>query len=86
MNHALAKPARAIDWRFLEERFGTVYTDGPGQPPLATRLMAGLAILKHTHHLSDEVVCGHWVENPYFQYFCGKEFFQHKLPPALRVR
>jgi hypothetical protein len=25
-----------------------VYTDKPGQPPLPTRLMAGLAILKHT--------------------------------------
>jgi len=48
MNHALVKLARAIDWRFLEETFGAVYTDKPGQPPLPTRLMAGLAILKHT--------------------------------------
>jgi transposase, IS5 family len=80
MNHALAKLARTIDWRFLEERFGAVYMDGPGQPPLATRLMAGLAILKHTHNLSDEVLCDRWVENPYFQYFCGEEFFQHRLP------
>ena len=29
--------------------FGAVYTDKPGQPPLPTRLMAGLAILKHTY-------------------------------------
>jgi IS5 family transposase len=77
MNHALVKLARAIDWRFLEERFGTVYTDKPGQPPLPTRLMAGLAILKHTYDLSDEALCDRWVENPYFQYFCGEEFFQH---------
>ena len=21
----------------------------------------------------------HWVENPYFQFFCGEEFFQHRL-------
>jgi hypothetical protein len=34
MNHALVKLARAIDWRFLEERFGAVYSDTPGQPPL----------------------------------------------------
>jgi hypothetical protein len=54
LNHALAKLARTIDWGFLEERFGAVYTDGPGQPPLPTRLMAGLAILKHTFDLSDE--------------------------------
>src|SRR5256884_9009445 len=41
--------------------------------------MAGLAILKHTYNLSDEVVCEQWVENPYYQYFCGEEFFQHRL-------
>src|SRR6201995_6128702 len=78
-NHALAKLARQIDWRFLEERFGAVYSDKPGQPPLPTRLMAGLAILKHTYDLSDEVLCERWVENPYYQYFCGEEFFQHRL-------
>ena len=56
MEHASVKLARAIDWRFLEERFGAVYTDGPGSPPLPTRLMAGLTILKHMHDLSDEVL------------------------------
>src|SRR5262249_2064419 len=30
MNHALVQLARAIDWRFLEERFGAVYSDKPG--------------------------------------------------------
>ena len=80
MGHALVKLAQTIDWGFLEEKFGAVYTDGPGQPPLPTRLMAGLAILKHTYNLSDEVVCELWLENPYYQYFCGEEFFQHQLP------
>jgi hypothetical protein len=54
MGHPLARLAATIDWRFLEERFGAVYSDRPGQPPLPTRLMAGLSILKHTHNLSDE--------------------------------
>ena len=79
LNHALVKLARVIDWRFLEERFGSIYTDGPGGPPLPTRLMAGLAILKHMHDLSDEALCERWLENPYFQFFCGEEFFQHRL-------
>jgi transposase, IS5 family len=48
-------------------------------PPLPTRLMAGLAILKHTYDLPDEALCDRWVENPYFQYFCGEAFFQHAL-------
>ena len=42
--------------------------------------MAGLAILKYTDNLSDEELCARWVENPYYQYFCGEEFFLHELP------
>src|ERR1700731_4533874 len=72
-------PGRTGDWGFLEREFGAVYTDDPGRPPLPTRLMAGLAILKHTYDLSDEVLCERWVENPYYQFFCGEEFFQHRL-------
>src|ERR1700729_4254377 len=79
MDHALAKLGRAIDWRFLEDRFGAVYSDKAGHPPLPTRLMAGLSILKHMHDLSDEDLCARWVEHPYYQLFCGEEFFQHKL-------
>jgi len=79
LDHALVRLARAIDWRFLEEKLGAVYTDEPGRPPLPTRLMAGLSILKHSYNLSDEVLCERWVENPYFQCFCGEEFFQHRL-------
>jgi IS5 family transposase len=79
LKHPLVALARTVDWGFLESRFGEVYTDDPGHPPLPTRLMAGLAILKHTYDLSDEVLCERWVENPYYQYFCGEEFFQHRL-------
>jgi transposase, IS5 family len=78
--HALAKLARTIDWNFLSQQLGAVYTDQPGRPPLPTRLMAGLAILKHMHDLSDEALSDRWLENPYYQYFCGEEFFRHKLP------
>jgi IS5 family transposase len=80
LQHALVKLSKAIDWGFLEQQLGAVYDDKPGRPPLPTRLMAGLAILKHMHNLSDEVLCECWMENPYFQLFCGEEFFQHILP------
>jgi IS5 family transposase len=79
MNHELVRLSQAIDWAHLEARFGEVYSDGPGMPPLPTRLMAGLAIVKHTFDLSDEEVCARWVENPYFQYLCGETFFRHEL-------
>src|SRR5262245_39409571 len=65
---------------FLSGRFGSVCSAGPGQPPLPTRLVAGLLILKHMHALSDEVLCARWLENPYYQYFCGEEAFRHELP------
>jgi IS5 family transposase len=41
--------------------------------------MAGLSILKHLHDLSDEALCERWLENPYYQLFCGEEFFRHRL-------
>src|SRR5690242_5297966 len=66
-DHPLAKLAGQIDWPFLESKFGAAYTDRPGRPPLPTRLMAGLAILKHMHNLSDEELCARWLENPYYR-------------------
>jgi transposase, IS5 family len=78
--HPLVRLAGEIDWGFLGGRFGSVCAPGPGQPGLPTRLVAGLFILKHMHNLSDEVLCARWVENPYYQYFCGELSFCHKLP------
>ena len=80
LKHALVTLAKTVSWSFIEGKCGEVYADGPGMPPLPTRLMAGLAILKYTFDLSDEELCDRWVENPYFQYFCGEEFFLHELP------
>lgn len=84
MQHQLVKLAKTVNWKHLEAVCGEVYSDSPnskgGQPPLPTRLMAGLQILKFTFDLSDEELCDRWVENPYFQFFCGEEFFCHELP------
>ena len=32
------------------------------------------------HSLSDELVVDRWVENPYWQYFCGYDLLQWKMP------
>lgn len=80
LRHPLVRLAAEIDWEFVGQRFGAVYRAGPGQPPLPTRLIAGLLILKHMHNLSDEALCARWVENPYFQFFCGELVFLHDLP------
>ena len=80
LRHPLVRLAAEIDWDFLAGRFSSVCRLGPGQPPLPTRLIAGLFILKHMHNLSDEALCDRWVENPYFQYFCGEVVFRQDLP------
>jgi transposase, IS5 family len=80
MGHPLVRLAALIDWNILDDRFSSVCQTGPGQPGLPTRLVAGLFILKHMHNLSDEVLCARWIENPYYQYFCGELSFCHRLP------
>jgi hypothetical protein len=80
LGHPLVRLAREIDWGFLDRRFASVCTPGPGQPGRPTRLVAGLFILKHMHNLSDEVLCARWLENPYYQFFCGELSFCHRPP------
>ena len=65
LGHPLVRLAREIDWGFLDGRFADVCTAGAGQPPLPTRLVAGLFILKHMHDLSDEALCARWLEDLY---------------------
>jgi transposase, IS5 family len=80
LGHPLVRLAQRIDWGFLDRRFSSVCTAGDGRPPLPTRLVAGLLILKHMHSLSDEGLCARWLENPYYQFFCGELSFCHRLP------
>jgi IS5 family transposase len=51
----------------VDEEFGAAYVDAPGRPPLPTRLMAGLAILKAKYDLSDEELGERWVESLYYR-------------------
>jgi transposase, IS5 family len=77
--HELCQLAERIAWQGLVDEFGPLYAE-QGRPGVPIRLMAGLHYLKHALGLSDEVVVKSWVENPYWQYFCGEEYFQHRLP------
>lgn len=78
-HHELVRLANAIEWSRFDGAFGERYGD-KGRPALPTRLMVGLNILKYMHGLSDPEVCARWVENPYYQFFCGEIFFQHEAP------
>lgn len=86
MRHELVRLGGLIDWSRIGRKLGEMHTDGPGQPPLPIRLMAGLAILKHSFNLSDEELVARWVENPCFQHICGEEHFRHVVPEARMLR
>jgi len=66
--------ATVIDWFEFEQSFGKFYSPDQGRPGKPIRLMVGLHYLKHTFDLSDEEAVTRWVENPYWQYFCGEQF------------
>ena len=78
--HPLFKLAQALDWDYFEQEFRPMTTPEGGRPSLPVRLMVGLHYLKALYNESDESVVMKWVENPYWQYFCGEETFQHSFP------
>ena len=80
LRHPLVQLSQKIDWQSCESRFGGLYATGVGRPGHPIRLMVGLQLLKHTCNVSDEEVVATWVENPYWQYFCGEQYFRHDLP------
>jgi IS5 family transposase len=88
MRHPLVQLAGKIDWDRLDAELGARFSETDGAPAKPTRLMAGLHYLKHTFNLSDELTVARWVENPYWQYFCGMKYFTYEPPidPSLMTR
>jgi len=78
--HELVQLAGKIDWDRFLAAFSASYSPDMGAPAKATRLMVGLQYLKYTFNESDESVVARWVENPYWQYFCGYTHLQHQCP------
>lgn len=79
-SHDLVKLSQSIDWERFDKKFGEHYELNNGRPGVPTRLMAGLTYLKYLSDTSDEEVLKSWVENPYWQYFCGERYFQQEAP------
>ncbi len=79
MKHEMVRLAGQIDWDWIDDELAPLFSEN-GRPGTPTRFMVGLLLLQHIHNLSDEGVCARWVENPYFQYFTGEEFFCHEFP------
>ena len=80
LRHELCFLAEQINWKNLDEEFGKLFPSPRGCPAIPTRLIVGLFFLKATHKVSDENIPNRWIENPYWQYFCGEQYMQHKFP------
>ena len=79
-HHELYRLAELIEWETFEKEFGPLYVEKKGRPGIPIRLLVGLSYLSNAFGLSDQAVVERWVENPYWQFFCGETFFQHQLP------
>lgn len=79
VDHPLVQLSSTLDWDYFEQEFASLASE-VGRPPLPTRLMVGLHYLKALYDESDESVIEKWIENPYWQYFCGEQNFQHDFP------
>jgi IS5 family transposase len=79
-NHPLAQLADSIDWESIEKELSKAYPSTTGHPNKPIRLMVGLHYLRYMFDLSDESIVWAYIENPYYQYFCGEKVFQHTFP------
>lgn len=80
LDHPLCCLAKQIQWEHFDATFAGCYCPDNGRPGVSIRLMVGLHYLKHAFNESDESVVARWVENPYWQYFCGFQYLQHQCP------
>lgn len=79
-NHELVLLSKKINWEQLESGLGIYYCEDNGRPCIPIRTIAGIVLLRRIFDESDESILDRWVENPYWQYFCGEVYFQHELP------
>ena len=80
LEHPLVKLADSIDWKSMEEELSSAFPSKTGHPNKPIRLMVGLHYLRYMFNLSDESIVWAYVENPYYQYFCGEKVFKHTFP------
>jgi IS5 family transposase len=79
MDHELVVLAQKIDWEKVEKEFSIYYPE-LGRPAVPIRKMVGSMLLKQMNNLGDETFVARWIENPYWQYFCGETYFQYDEP------
>lgn len=79
-SHELVQLSNKIDWESLERDLSVYYCEDNGRPGVPIRLIVGVIMLRRMFNQSDESVLDRWVENPYWQSFCGEVYFRHDYP------
>ena len=79
MNDPLVQLAHRIDWDGLEAKIASRFSE-EGRPAVPARFMLGMLILKSVENLSDDALFTRWSRDPYYQYFTGERYFQHRVP------
>lgn len=79
MDHEIVLLAQRIDWKSVDKEF-SIYYPYMGRKAIPVRKMVGCMILKQMYNLGDETFVDRWIENSYWQYFCGETFSQYEQP------
>ena len=79
-HHELFIFSKFFDWETLEGSFKDEFVSEVGAPAKPVRLVIGTMILQHMYGYSDEEVVSNWLENPYWQCFCGYDYLQWGFP------
>jgi len=77
--HPLVLLSDQIDWDGIYIDLLPYYSH-TGRGSIPSRKIVGLLMLKHLFNESDESCVDRWIENPYWQYFTGEDYFQKDKP------
>jgi len=75
----LCRLSKKINWESVEKEFAVFYSS-KGAPSIPVRIMVGITLLKKVYGYSNKRSIENWIENPYWQHFCGEIYFQSKPP------
>lgn len=76
-NHELYKLKNLLDYSIIDEIVSEYYTVSPlGRPKHEGLALCCMLMLQNIYNLSDRQAARAFSENPYYQNFCGFQYFQ----------
>ena len=72
--------AQLIPWSEFEEKYAEIFSEDMGAPAKPFRMALGALIIKEKLGVSDRETVEQIKENPYLQYFIGRENYSNEAP------